>query len=186
MAVNNNFRLTAYGEKNASQVLAKIPVVTTRDPRSNDQAPVGQIWINSSSNAYFVLTSFSSGGAVWTAQSTGSATQSSLEITGGSGTVLTVDAGGNTSLGGNLAVSGNSTLSGALTVNGNFVANGDFDITDASSIGLTSTHNAAGAVTLTANGGTSETILVQSLQGTGLKSIDLISTSGGVNIEASK
>lgn len=110
---NNNSNL-AYGFGNALQTLAPQPLLLKRNPTASDKAPLGTLASNVLTNAYFVLTS----PGVWTAQSTGSASQASLEVTGGAGTVLKVDAGGNTSLGGDLAVSGDTTLTGFLNVAG--------------------------------------------------------------------
>ena len=185
MAVNNNFLLTAYGEKNPSQLLAKIPLIVKRDPTGNDTAPLGQLWVNTLSNAYFVLTSFSAGQAIWTAQSTGSATQASLELTGGSGTVLKVDTGGNTLLGGTLAVSGASTLSGALTVNSGAAAIGigtdavAKTITVGNATGATAVHvtSGTGGVAITGTNGA-----VTIVSGTGAMNIATDAAVDNVNI----
>lgn len=50
------------------------------------------------------------------------------------------------------------------------------------SVKINSTEDAAGAIALTANGGVSETITVTASQGTGVASINLSSTAGGVTI----
>lgn len=50
------------------------------------------------------------------------------------------------------------------------------------SVKINSTEDAAGAIALTANGGTSETITVTASQGTGVASINISSTAGGVTI----
>ena len=183
MAIKRTFKNEAYGLKNARQFLATPPIVSNRNPKTSDQAEIGTVWVNESTNAYYVLTGFSQGQSQWTAQATGSGTFASVEVTGGSGDVLVVDAGGNTNLGGNLAVAGNSVLSGNLTVNGNVVANGDFDITDTAAISLTSTYNGAQAIYLHANGGASETVEIRSNQGTGVNSIYLLSDAGGIVVE---
>ena len=77
------------------------------------------------------------------------------------------------------------TLSGTLDVNGT----ADFDVTDfdvASSgdIDLTSTSNAACAIYIRANAGTSETIKIHADQGTGEGSIALTSDAGGIDLNA--
>jgi len=138
--------------------MAPVPIVSVRDPLPQDTGVLGTIWTNTATDAYFVLTSVAAGASVWTAQATGSSTVASLTVTGGAGTVLTVNAGGNTSLGGTLAVAGATVLTGALTVNGNLIANADFDITSASAVSLTSTINAPEAILLSANGGVNETM----------------------------
>jgi len=98
---------------------------------------------------------------IWVAQATGSGSFATVEITGASGDVLTVDTG-DTNLGGDLAVAGDSVLTGDLTVEGDFTANGDFTLTSVDAISLISTSNTAPSITLQANGGTSEQILIES------------------------
>jgi len=58
----------------------------------------------------------------------------------------------------------------------------DIDITTTSSINLTATENAANAIYLRANGGTSETVKIHADQGTGVASIEVVSDVGGVTI----
>ena len=64
----------------------------------------------------------------------------------------------------------------------------DFDVASSGDIDLVSTANSAGAITLHANGGTSETILIRSDQGTtateGAASVQLLSDVGGINIKS--
>jgi len=185
MAVQQRRRPSVgYGVDNALQSLSPLPIVSRRNPTANDTAEIGTVWINEATDAYFVLTSVAAGAANWQAQATGSGVFASVQVTGGAGTVLTVDAGGDTDLGGNLSVAGDTTLSGDLDVTGNVTVTGDFDITDTSSISLTSTNNAAQAIYLHANGGASETIEIRSDQGTGLNSVYLLSDVGGVLVEA--
>jgi len=169
MAVQNIKNNLAYGFNNPLQHLSPEPIIALRDPQSTDVAEIGTLWVNSASNAYFVLTSKNT----WTAQSSGSTSVASLEVTGGSGTVLTVDAGGDTSLGGDLAVTGDTTMTGGLTVDGALVANGGFDITSSSAIEFISTANVDPSILLQTNGGTSETIEIFALQGTASDSVSV-------------
>ena len=60
----------------------------------------------------------------------------------------------------------------------------DLDITCNQEINVTSTSNAANAIYLRANGGTSETIKIHSDQGTGAGSIELTSDAGSIDINA--
>ncbi len=61
----------------------------------------------------------------------------------------------------------------------------DIDITaTGSSVNITSTENAANAIYLRANGGTAETILIHSDQGTGDGSIALKSDAGGITLRS--
>ena len=108
---NNN---KAYGLRNPLQSLAPQPIISQRAPTSSDSAPLGTPWIWEPANANYILTS----PGVWTAASVSSSTVATLDITGGVGTVLTVDAGGDTSLGGDLAVTGDTTMTGNLIVSG--------------------------------------------------------------------
>lgn len=59
----------------------------------------------------------------------------------------------------------------------------DIDITaTGSSVNISATENAALAITLNTNGGTSETIRVRNQQGTNAASIELVSTAGGLTL----
>ncbi len=89
---------------------------------------------------------------------------------------------GNTTIGGTLGVTGTATFAGDVTVDGTLTANGDFDLTSPDAILITSTSNTNPAIELTVNGGTTETLILRSLQGTSSTSIDLVSTSGGVTL----
>ena len=76
-----------------------------------------------------------------------------------------------------------STLGGIDILASGASAGEDIDITaTGSSINLSSTENAALAITLNTNGGTSETIRVRNQQGTNAASIELVSTAGGVTL----
>lgn len=185
MAVNRRSRPSVgYGLDNALQSLAPQPIKSTRNPSTSDVAEIGTLWINKSTDAYYILTSVAAGAANWEAQSTGSGTFAAVEVTGGSGDVLVVDAGGDTVLGGDLSVTGDSSFIGNVAITGDISITGDFDITDTGSIGLTSTNNAAGAITLTEDGGTSGSIILTALQGTDPASIDLVSVAGGIRLES--
>ena len=64
----------------------------------------------------------------------------------------------------------------------------DFDVASSGDIDLVSTANTAGSITIHANGGTSESILIRSDQGTtateGSASVQLLSDVGGINIKS--
>ena len=102
-----------YGIQNPQQTVTNKAFISNRDPESTDIAAIGQAWYNRITKGYFVFTSY----GVWSNQTTGAASQATLEITGASGTVFTVDTG-DSSLGGDLAVAGDTTLTGFLTVDG--------------------------------------------------------------------
>lgn len=169
-----------YGLTNSLQTLAPIPIKAQRAPLTTDTGyEIGTTWVDMPNNAPYVLTSVAAGAATWTGQAGGSGTFTDVTVNPGD---LTVTAG-NATIGGTLGVTGATTLADVNIV-GNLTLTGDFDITDTASIGLTSTNNAAGAITLTANGGASETILIRSLQGTGVDSLNLASTAGGITLTA--
>ena len=252
MSINRSGTNIVYGLNNPSQGLSPRTIYADRDPLPTDRAQLGSQWINQLANTYFFLTS----SQVWTAQQEGSATQATLTITGGAGTVLTVRPSGNTVLGGNLSVAGSSDLagtiniggvstfnsnvnvyadmniSGDLTVSGATIFNGPVtedsltltglsgtvldvehgdtslggnltvyglanftdDVTivggvtiDTSErVSIISTDNVSNAISLTVNGGTSETIEILSQQGTGANSIALVSDNGGIQLNAAK
>jgi hypothetical protein len=87
---------------------------------------------------------------------------------------ITVDTGAGISL--DAATASNFTVTGASQ-----------DLTLSSiggSVKMSATEDAAGAIALTANGGTSETITVTASQGVGVDSITLDSTAGGLTLSA--
>ncbi len=112
MAVNRRRTVNdvAYGLTNPSQSLASKPIISRRNPTANDNAPLGTLWVNTVSGAYFVITSVVAGVANWQAQQTGAGNFASVTITG-AGTALDVTTG-------DIEVAGNSTLTGTLTVGG--------------------------------------------------------------------
>jgi hypothetical protein len=119
---------------------------------------------------------------------------------------ITSSAGGmdiTTALDLDLAATKSVNISSSESANDSIVisaANGGIDITAAgasagediditatgSSINLTSTENAANALYLLADGGTSETIKIHADQGTGDDSIYVLSDLGGISIESGK
>ena len=191
-----------YGFTKPLTGLQQEPIVQQRAPTGYDDAELGTIWVDEPSQDFRILTHRAAlGGNVWTGTSGGATTLASLtvnpgdiDVTAGNINVavgnLTMNAAstatvgtlaaGNTSVSGTLGVIGNATFGGDVAVTGNVTVNGDFDITDTASISLTSTNNAAGAITLLANGGVAETISITSAQGTGVASLNFASTAGGV------
>ncbi len=183
MAVNKKKNNVGYGLSNALQDLAPQPIVATRNPGTSDKAELGTTWINKSSNAVYVLTSVA-GSSTWTGVASTGGPFTDLTITGAAATdVFTIDEGNAVITAGDLTLSsGNLEVSGDLNVTGDISFTGDFDVTDTASISLTSTNNAADAIYLRANGGTSETIRIHSDQGTGVASVALVSDVGGISL----
>src|SRR5574337_240314 len=182
------------------------PIITNRAPTTADQAELGTIWIDEVGQSFYILVAIQSGSFIWATTSGGATTLTSLTVnpgnvivTAGNLTMTTGDitansgtgsfgtlSAGNTTIAGTVGITGNTTVTGDLDVTGAVTLTGDVDITDTASISLTSTNNAAGAITLLANGGTNETILVQSAQGTGDGAIFINSVAGGVDITGAK
>src|SRR3990167_255774 len=97
MPVKKQARQVASGLTSAFIELWPDPIITTRAPASDDQGYLGQIWINKSSNTFYVLTSInSSGAATWTGLAAAGATITDLDVTNtatfsylGAGSLLT-------------------------------------------------------------------------------------------------
>jgi len=96
---------------------------------------------------------------------------------------------------GYLVVDGTGEFNGTLQSDSTADFNGtidadvtDFDVASSGDIDLVSTNNAVGAITIHANGGTNETVLIRSVQGTasteGAASVQLLSDVGGINIKS--
>jgi hypothetical protein len=61
----------------------------------------------------------------------------------------------------------------------------DIDITaTGSSVNISATEDDAAAMTLTVNGGTSEKMVLTASQGTGADSVNVVSTAGGISVDA--
>lgn len=167
-------------------------------PTSATQAEVGQAAVVSSANAIYWCVNRVGSVYTWVAQSTGSATLTSLivnpgdiDITAGD---LNVTAGninataGTTTL--NILSAGNSTVNGTLdvtglaTFTGDVVFNGDVDISSTAALSFTTTSNTAPAISFVTNGGTTETIVLTNTQGTNAAAIDLNALAGGITADA--
>lgn len=70
------------------------------------------------------------------------------------------------------------------TVAMNLLSAGNINLTAARNLQLKSTRDFSGSVSITANGGTSESIIIQASQGTSNSSVVLNSVAGGVSISA--
>ena len=88
--------------------------------------------------------------------------------------------------GGSLTVLGTLDVDGATTLDQVTIdtADGAFAVSGANTSSLSTTANSAGAITLNTNGGTSETILIRAQQGTAATSLNLVSTAGGITLNA--
>ena len=78
-----------------------------------------------------------------------------------------------------------TTTAGGIDISATGNAAGeDIDISSAASVNVTATENAANAIYLRANGGTSETIKIHSDQGTGAGSVEITSDAGSIDINS--
>ena len=57
---------TAYGKNQPLIDVFNAPIVALRSPGVNDKADKGQLWVNQTTNAVWMLTSFVGGNAIWT------------------------------------------------------------------------------------------------------------------------
>ena len=78
-----------------------------------------------------------------------------------------------------------TATAGGIDISASGAAAGeDIDIVATSSVNMISTEDAASAIYLRANGGTSETVKIHADQGTSASSIELTSDVGGIKISA--
>lgn len=185
MAVRRIIPDMAYGIGDALIPLAPLPIVARRNPGVADQAQLGTTWVNESTGAVWILARIVANASDWVTSSVigGAGVFTSLQVTTGD---LTIDPGaGGIVVGGGLFAVSNAgdVVTENLVVNGDATFGGDFDLTSAALIDFTSTLNAAPSISLTANGGANEQILLNSVQGTSATSIEIASDLGGVHIE---
>lgn len=133
---------SAYGLTDALLNVFPAPIVSTRNPTTKDRAQFGTVWVNKSTNNYFVLTSIVANIATWTSTSNGAGIFFSLEATGGD---ITADVGNIVATLGNLeapagqVIAGGSITSttGDITATAGSVTAGTFVLADAN---ITSTN----------------------------------------------
>ena len=109
---------------------------------------------------------------------TGATTASSLAVTGGATVGTTLGVTSNTTVGGTLDVTGATTLS-KVTAS---TASGDFSVFGANKITLGTSYNNESAISLTTNGGTSETLLIKNTLGSSATAINIVSSAGGITL----
>jgi len=145
-------------------------------------AQTGAITLGSSSGTNAVNIGVGAG-ATTVNIATGATNAKAVNI--GTGAVANVIAVGSSSAGAiTVDTAAGVSVDGATASNFTVTGAGQ-DLTLASvggSVKINSTENAAGAIALSANGGTSETITIAAAQGTGAASIGISSTAGGVTI----
>ena len=183
MPINRQRKTFAYGVGDDLIQLPPLNIISDRAPTVNDLAEIGTFWIDEDSDSVYTCTGVAAGTATWvTSPASGVGTFTAVTVNPSD---LTMTAGDIiVSLGDVEITAGNLTIGGDVTVTGDMAVSGDFDITSADSVGFSSTKNAAEAIYFKANGGTSETILISSAQGTLATSINVVSTAGGITLTA--
>ncbi|MDX9696904.1 MAG: hypothetical protein RBT49_14025, partial [Bacteroidales bacterium] len=107
--------------------------------------------------------------------------QNGIDVTNGD-----VDVADNVNIINNLDVSGATTLdqTSIVTDEGAFAVSGTNPTTiTTASTSVTSSSDAAGAISLTTNGGPNETLAITNTQGTAANAIDVNATDGGIDID---
>ena len=125
--MTNVTQTVGYGLSTPLPVIPPIQIISNRNPTTADKAQIGQLWINSTGNAYYVLTSIVNNLATWVASSGGGGAGvfSSVEATSGN---ITADVGNIVATAGNVTVTaGNitATAGNIVATAGNITANGN-------------------------------------------------------------
>lgn len=163
------------------------PIISKRDPTSNDREELGTLWVNKSNNSVWCLVEVAGPTCTWvTSPASGVGTFTSVDVTPGNvhltgaGGSITIDDGDLTVTNGDFNIGGQVSVTGDLYVTGNIIT------TDSDQIELNSTYDGAQAIYLHANGGTSEAIEIYSEQGTGAASVSIHSLAGGITVASGK
>lgn len=149
MSTKVNRRPSLYGLNQPLTGLQQEPIVTNRDPLTSDTAEIGTIWVNTTSQSYFILCSVGNNDNVWTSATNGAETLTALTVNpgnitvtsgnvdvtagnlvmspGSSATVGTLSAGA-TTVGSTLGITGNTTVGGTLGVTGDATFSGDVTV----------------------------------------------------------
>src|ERR1044072_7788810 len=132
----NIYRNVAYGLSDSLLDVFQPPIVSTRDPNTNDKYQLGTLWVNRSTDDAFILCSVIANGANWISVGGGSGIFSSLTVNPGNVLItagdLTVAQGDITVTAGDLdVIAGSITAGNGLTVStGNaVVSSGDLVLT---------------------------------------------------------
>lgn len=157
----------SYGLTQPLNVEAQFPIVTKRNPTTNDFAQVGTIWVNSSSNEYWVLTSLVANSATWTTFGGGGA---------GVFTSVTVNPGNVTVTAGNVVVTAGSVSAGTTVTAGTGITATTGNITaTAGQVDAGTTITAGTGITATTGNITATVGNVVASAG------NLVATAGGVS-----
>lgn len=153
----------SYGLTQPLNLETQLPSVTKRNPTTNDFAQIGNIWVNTTSNEYWVLTSIVANSATWVTFGGGG---------GGVLTSLTVNPGNITVTAGNITATAGSISAGTTVTAGTGITSTTGNIT--ATVG--NVVASAGNLVATAGGLSVATTV---LAGTGITS-----TTGNINASA--
>lgn len=141
----------SYGLTQPLNLEAQLPIVSQRDPGANDKSQLGTMWVNKSTNAYFVLTSIVNNAANWASGAGGIGDFTALLINPGD---ITVTDGDITVQNGFVRATGfNATTNGLeVDLGGVFVADGDVQLSNGNVIvDVGSIQATGGAITAAGN-----------------------------------
>lgn len=183
MAIDQSRVPIIYSRDGVALRMPPRPIVTNRDPGTEDSAQIGALWVNTTDQSVWCLVSTSNGTNTWTTSpASGVGSFTSVTVNPGD---IDVTAGDVTITAGNLDVTaGNATIGGDLTVTGTTTIAGDFDLSSAALIDLTSTLNADPAILLLAAGGAAATVELRNSMGTAVDALQFNSTVGGITLSA--
>jgi hypothetical protein len=120
MAVSLN-KDTAYGLSQAVIGVSAAPVISRRNPGTNDRGMLGQIWVNRTTGMAFCLTTIAANVYTWyNYNTTVAAVATAGGVTAGTGLVATT--GGLTVVAGGAAITGNTAITGTLGVSSTITA----------------------------------------------------------------
>ena len=188
-------RNVAYGLNQPLINEAQLPIVSTRNPTTSDKALIGTVWVNTSNNDAFILTSIVANSANWASTTGGGGSFSSLTVTPGpisltgTTTINTIGAA-TTSIGSTTGASGialavgtgNFSLSGAtgstITI-GTGLTTGTILIGGAAETGTITLGSSSGANTVAIGAGAGATT-VEIAGGVGGNTVN-IANGAGVN-----
>lgn len=168
---------TAYGLSQAVLAVNPAPIISVRNPKANDKARLGQVWINKATAISFQLNRIANNQYIW---SQAASVVAALAVAGAAtvGTTLTVT--GLTTLNGGATIGTGLTVTvGGAAITGNSSVTGTFGVTGVTT--LTGATNVVGAIhaTTTITAGTG---LVATTGGVTATAGGLTVTAGGATI----
>lgn len=172
-------KISGYGLTQAIYSAAPNPIIAKRNPAAQDQAPLGTVWVNTSNNNIWILTSVGPAGGVWSGG------------TGGAGVFATLTSVTTTTVGTSLAVGTNATIGGNIGVTGNGTIGGTLGVTGLATLGSAALGNTAvvGTFTQTAGavsiGGDAAANNISIGTGAAGKTIDIGNNTAGTQVNIS-